>query len=1074
MRQQEANQFDKGLNLDTNPIGLDNHTLTGALNATMITRNGNELVLQNDMGNAKVESAALRSGFVPVGMQEYGGIVYVASYNPFTQESEIGSFPSPERNISGDETGAPETKLGTLIDNLDNENFKISKNYYRNLLINGPLRPGDKFVIKEVASDDNNFPNSVEKNYISVRAIVVDSDGNNIDITDDLKTYTADSGTVKWMLSSTAEDLSKEDDDRWQIYKGKIPGSLYLVEKLNLPDSVSVKVTGSRGNDEKVSITISPEAKNANGTNYDGKWRFCNEDWEKDEVEEKCYSFEAEEKTYTFDIYPQLPYGYIDSLKQTISFDASKIATGEITFDSFRYYNNMSNSDTSTDLEYRISAYLNEDQNISAELVYIDYADLKTANGNINKVTNIQRMSIPAENGIVNYTHSIPHDTVFQSGHIYLARIEATVKDVTKSEYNETSHYSDYYWIITGSITNDYYINNPEKDMFPSSSNVSISLNWKVNWKVTEDDSQYKDVAGETDTETFPTTNITHIQKSIVRNGSITRTYTPEIIIDEGKQFPFTSSTTQNITTNWGNNKYNIDFTIKKSPSGKTDLGLNPKSDQKIDSTNEEPTTNTIVGSNTLTGDNIKVTLKYNLTSKFIASTTTEPQKYVLNGVGALVPYMTTYVESDKYRNQLKSVLGEEPHYGKAQNGGYWFQPGKWFHFKLWKRGNGNRARQMGVLSCGSNYNNENPYNDPSDFKTDLPNNQGEGDDNGSYTTYDTNTDALWSNYMNYFLAYLNTNLAIYPKIYFWQGGNSEHCELTPNGDTATKAYSIPMMMGTNGQMYILNQCQYHTTEHPWNGGASYGHPLKNIITDFSHIYCYQPNQNVSFDYYRTNDDDYAYTDPYQATANVTVSIDKTPSLTLKYNDVEYDSSASLNNFKLPTFKLADSENASYSETIIIDAPDNSEQVSECLNVKEPTVGNVAIYTTGDGLKPTTTDIIWAPKDGTEFNTSHSYYLNSNKELIDCENETIETIEDNNNEKPGLLIAKAIHKGQLVLKSDVNLDGLNTYQVVPAAINCATDLQTTIGNKEKDTPLSSVVTNHVLDLHLFRNLVEIT
>jgi hypothetical protein len=45
MRQQEANQFDKGLNLDTNPITMDNHTLTGALNATMITMNGNELVL---------------------------------------------------------------------------------------------------------------------------------------------------------------------------------------------------------------------------------------------------------------------------------------------------------------------------------------------------------------------------------------------------------------------------------------------------------------------------------------------------------------------------------------------------------------------------------------------------------------------------------------------------------------------------------------------------------------------------------------------------------------------------------------------------------------------------------------------------------------------------------------------------------------------------------------------------------------------------------------------------------------------------------------------------------------------
>jgi len=45
MRQQGVNQFDKGLNLDTNPITVDNHTLTGALNATMITMNGNELVL---------------------------------------------------------------------------------------------------------------------------------------------------------------------------------------------------------------------------------------------------------------------------------------------------------------------------------------------------------------------------------------------------------------------------------------------------------------------------------------------------------------------------------------------------------------------------------------------------------------------------------------------------------------------------------------------------------------------------------------------------------------------------------------------------------------------------------------------------------------------------------------------------------------------------------------------------------------------------------------------------------------------------------------------------------------------
>ena len=69
----------------------------------MITMNGNELVLQNDMGNGKVESAHLPAGYVPVGMTEFGGIIYVASHNPLTGQSQIGSFPSPERNISSDE-----------------------------------------------------------------------------------------------------------------------------------------------------------------------------------------------------------------------------------------------------------------------------------------------------------------------------------------------------------------------------------------------------------------------------------------------------------------------------------------------------------------------------------------------------------------------------------------------------------------------------------------------------------------------------------------------------------------------------------------------------------------------------------------------------------------------------------------------------------------------------------------------------------------------------------------------------------------------------------------------------------
>ena len=103
MKQEATNTFGDGMIMDLNPLTTPNNVLTSALNATMITYNGNEFVLQNDMGNGRVETAYLPSGYVPVGIKEYGGIIYVASYNPLTNKGQIGSFPSPERNISSSE-----------------------------------------------------------------------------------------------------------------------------------------------------------------------------------------------------------------------------------------------------------------------------------------------------------------------------------------------------------------------------------------------------------------------------------------------------------------------------------------------------------------------------------------------------------------------------------------------------------------------------------------------------------------------------------------------------------------------------------------------------------------------------------------------------------------------------------------------------------------------------------------------------------------------------------------------------------------------------------------------------------
>ena len=96
MKKETINTFNDGMVKDLHPLTTPNNVLTDALNATFITYNGNENILQNDMGNVEIKHALLQAGYVPVGMKEHGGIVYVAAYNPETGKGQVGSFPSPQ------------------------------------------------------------------------------------------------------------------------------------------------------------------------------------------------------------------------------------------------------------------------------------------------------------------------------------------------------------------------------------------------------------------------------------------------------------------------------------------------------------------------------------------------------------------------------------------------------------------------------------------------------------------------------------------------------------------------------------------------------------------------------------------------------------------------------------------------------------------------------------------------------------------------------------------------------------------------------------------------------------------
>lgn len=120
----KSNTFSNGLMMDLHPINTPNTVLTDSLNGTIITYDGNEHVLQNDMGNYKLKDCQLKPNYIPIGLKEYAGILYIVSYNPLDEHVEIGTYPSPEIKTPSSYNGVKK-ELSTF-DNLSG-NFLYSE-----------------------------------------------------------------------------------------------------------------------------------------------------------------------------------------------------------------------------------------------------------------------------------------------------------------------------------------------------------------------------------------------------------------------------------------------------------------------------------------------------------------------------------------------------------------------------------------------------------------------------------------------------------------------------------------------------------------------------------------------------------------------------------------------------------------------------------------------------------------------------------------------------------------------------------------------------------------------------------
>jgi hypothetical protein len=156
MRQEATNTFSEGMVKDLNPLNTPDNLLTDCLNGTIITYNGNEFILQNDQGNYKLENGRLSPNFIPVGLKEYGDIIYIVSYNPLTKQTEVGSYPSPQRIFKTKDrdqkvTFTPIIPNGTVI--INGEYTKLTEDAPLQLYLlssdleNYKLYPGDEFQL---------------------------------------------------------------------------------------------------------------------------------------------------------------------------------------------------------------------------------------------------------------------------------------------------------------------------------------------------------------------------------------------------------------------------------------------------------------------------------------------------------------------------------------------------------------------------------------------------------------------------------------------------------------------------------------------------------------------------------------------------------------------------------------------------------------------------------------------------------------------------------------------------------------------------------------------------------------
>lgn len=384
-REETTNTFQEGMVMDFNPLVTPNNVLTNCLNGTLLTFNGNEYVLQNDMGNGRVETAFLPEGYVPLGTTELGGIVYIVSYNPLTSKCQIGSFPSPERNITNDELFNPDKEQIKITNSDFKQGDCIITPIVKKRISDIILHPGDKFIVcGDCVSQEHvsyyNPSDKFTKEWITFRLATVDNNGRVIYL-DNLKKYKNDykddKGNKHTRFMHIKDGVASSDQDtnidqyrkivgsNYNIFSSKIAGGLYVIGQLEVvdfiqsftwevlgikdPDSSTkgnyVNIGDSDKGKKQYEIRFNIESYSERGNVLSGIKQSHDEGKTvdvKNTSKQNSFSYTinyiaSETDKIQVEVTPYMPFGNLRYLKQELELDFSYIGSNQIINNIWQY-----------------------------------------------------------------------------------------------------------------------------------------------------------------------------------------------------------------------------------------------------------------------------------------------------------------------------------------------------------------------------------------------------------------------------------------------------------------------------------------------------------------------------------------------------------------------------------------------------------------------------------------------------------------------------------------------------------------------------------------------------------------